>query len=48
VYRREWLPEGARFPGPAIIEQLDCTTVVEPSCVVQRDPLGNLLVDVGK
>ena len=31
VYRREWLPAGcALSTGPAIIEQLDTTTVIEP------------------
>jgi N-methylhydantoinase A len=46
VYRRDWLPERAVFEGPAVIEQLDCTTVVEPRCLVERDPLGNLIVTV--
>ncbi len=46
VYRREWLPEGSRFEGPAIIEQLDTTIVVEPGNSVTRDRLGNLLVAV--
>ena len=46
VYRREWLPEGANFQGPAIIEQLDTTIVVEPGNRVTRDALGNLLVQV--
>jgi N-methylhydantoinase A len=46
VYRREWLPEDATFEGPAVIEQLDCTTLIEPDCRVARDPLGNLVVTV--
>jgi N-methylhydantoinase A len=46
VYRRDWLPEHAAFAGPAVIEQLDCTTVVEPGCRVERDRLGNLIVTV--
>jgi N-methylhydantoinase A len=46
VYRRDWLPEHAGFAGPAVIEQLDCTTVVEPGCRVERDRLGNLIVTV--
>jgi N-methylhydantoinase A len=46
VYRRERLPPGAAFDGPAIVEQLDCTTVVEPGNRVAMDPLGNLLVTV--
>jgi N-methylhydantoinase A len=46
VYRREWLPTDAVFEGPAVIEQLDTTTVVEPGCCVERDRLGNLIVTV--
>jgi N-methylhydantoinase A len=46
VYRREWLPATAVFEGPAVIEQLDSTTVVEPGCLVERDRLGNLIVTV--
>ncbi len=44
VYRREWLPARATFPGPAIIEQLDATTVVEPANHVEMDSAGNLVV----
>ena len=37
----------AAFEGPAILEQLDCTTVVEPGDKVRQDTLGNLLITVG-
>ena len=43
---REHLPTGARFDGPAIVEQLDCTTVIEPGNKVEVDPIGNLIVSV--
>ncbi len=46
IYQREKLPADARFEGPAIIEQLDCTTVIEPGNRVQLDALGNLIVEV--
>ena len=46
IYVREHLPSGARFDGPAIIEQLDCTTVIEPGNRVEVDPIGNLIVSV--
>jgi N-methylhydantoinase A len=46
VYRREWLPKGAQFEGPAIIEQLDCTTVVEPGATAHLDAIGNLILKV--
>ena len=47
VYAREKLPLDAAFEGPAILEQLDCTTVVEPGDNVRQDKLGNLLITVG-
>ena len=46
VYVRERLPSAARFDGPAIIEQLDCTTVIEPGNHVEVDAIGNLIVSV--
>ncbi len=47
VYAREKLPLDATLEGPAILEQLDCTTVVEPGDKVRQDSLGNLLISVG-
>jgi N-methylhydantoinase A len=46
VYAREKLPLDATFEGPAILEQLDCTTVVEPGDKVTQDKLGNLLINI--
>ncbi len=46
VYQRTELAPGMRFDGPAIIEQSDTTTVVEPSMGVVVDAKGNLLVKV--
>ncbi|KZD08977.1 hydantoinase/oxoprolinase family protein [Oceanibaculum pacificum] len=46
IYRREKLPLGGRFEGPAIVEQLDTTIVIEPNCAVDVDDLGNLIVTV--
>ena len=46
VYQRHRLPADAAFDGPAIIEQLDCTIVVEPSNHVSLDDLGNLVIEV--
>jgi N-methylhydantoinase A len=40
------LPLDAAFEGPAILEQLDCTTVVEPGDRVTLDKLGNLLISL--
>jgi N-methylhydantoinase A len=46
IYQREKLPQNARFTGPAIIEQLDCTSVIDPGNSVEIDALGNLLVTI--
>jgi N-methylhydantoinase A len=46
IYRREQLPAGATLTGPAIIEQLDTTVVVEPGDQVVADDLGNLIITV--
>jgi N-methylhydantoinase A len=39
IYRRASMPVGLTFMGPAIVEQDDTTTLVEPSwhCVVLAD-----------
>jgi N-methylhydantoinase A len=47
VYVREHLPEAARFDGPAIVEQLDCTAVIGPGDAVEVDGIGNLIVTPG-
>ena len=46
LYVREHLPQGVAFEGPAIVEQLDCTTLIEPRNRVQMDSIGNLIVSV--
>ena len=48
LYVRERLPLGASFIGPAIIEQIDCTSVIEPGNRVERDAIGNLIVAVDR
>jgi N-methylhydantoinase A len=44
VYERSALPAGARFEGPAIVEEYDSTTVVHPGFWVEVDTYGNLLL----
>jgi N-methylhydantoinase A len=46
IYRREGLRLGVEFEGPAVVEQLDATTVVEPGDRVRVDELGNLEIIV--
>ena len=43
-YRRELLPVSERVPGPAIILQMDSTTVVPPHYTFEADAAGNLIV----
>jgi N-methylhydantoinase A len=46
IYARDRLPLDAGFEGPAVLEQLDCTTLVEPGDTVRQDRFGNLLVSL--
>ncbi len=47
VFERGVMGTGADVVGPAIIEQLDCTTVVHPGQKVSVDEWGNLIISVG-
>jgi|TARA_B100000315_G_scaffold126569_1_gene116409 N-methylhydantoinase A len=44
VYKREFLTVNAKFKGPAVIEQLDTTIIVEPENQVEVDLEGNLII----
>ncbi|NBS74788.1 MAG: hydantoinase/oxoprolinase family protein [Betaproteobacteria bacterium] len=46
IYMRDDLSPGAEFDGPAIVEQSDTTTVVEPDMNLVIDAHGNMLVRV--
>ena len=48
VYQREKLPLDAIIEGPAILEQLDATTVVEPGDRAASDADGNLIIEIGR
>ena len=48
IYDRERLPAGARFEGPAIVHQIDTTSVVEPGNRASLDAIGNLILEVGQ
>ena len=47
VYWRDHLPDPARIEGPAIIEQMDTTILIEPGDVATGDGGGNLIIAVG-
>jgi N-methylhydantoinase A len=44
VYQREMLDVGLTVPGPAVLDQLDCTTVICPGQVARVDAWKNLIV----
>ncbi|RGP37562.1 hydantoinase/oxoprolinase family protein [Pseudotabrizicola alkalilacus] len=46
VYWRDHLPLSLSLTGPAIIEQMDTTIVIDPGCQVTSDTDGNLIVQV--
>jgi N-methylhydantoinase A len=46
VYDRERLAPAMIVTGPAVIQQLDATTVIEPGAAATVDPLGNLRIRV--
>ncbi|TDT99320.1 N-methylhydantoinase A [Azorhizobium sp. AG788] len=45
VFARLELPVGATIPGPAVLEQPDATTLVDPDLVARVDALGNVIVE---
>jgi len=45
VWSRLALPAGAAIAGPAVLEQPDATTVIEPGHVGRIDSLGNVIVE---
>jgi N-methylhydantoinase A len=45
IWARLELPAGATIAGPAILEQPDATTVIEPGLFGRIDALGNLIVE---
>ena len=45
IYDRSRLREGLELPGPAIVCEMDSTTVVLPGCRARVDAIGNLLLD---
>ncbi|TPI10588.1 hydantoinase/oxoprolinase family protein [Mesorhizobium sp. B4-1-3] len=48
VYAREKLPLDATIVGPAILEQMDATTVLEPGDRARSDADANIIIDIGE
>jgi N-methylhydantoinase A len=46
IFAREQIAAAQMLRGPCIIEQMDCTTVIEPGWGAQHDAVGNLLVQI--
>ncbi|OZI67272.1 hydantoinase/oxoprolinase family protein [Bordetella genomosp. 11] len=46
VYHRGDLAAGARLTGPAVIEEMSSTTVIEPEHSLTVDAYGNLIIDI--
>ena len=44
IYDRSRLGAGHRFDGPAIVEEMDSTTLVLPGYAVEVDRYANLLI----
>jgi N-methylhydantoinase A len=44
IYDRAKLRQGDRIPGPAIVTEMDSTTLIETGCVATVDAVGNILI----
>ena len=47
IYDRSKLKQGDTIKGPAIIVEMDSTTLVESGCVATVDHVGNILINLG-
>ena len=47
IYSRDRMPFEFEIKGPAIIEQMDTTTLIEPEDRAFGDNLGNMFIEVG-
>jgi N-methylhydantoinase A len=48
VFERSSLGPGQRIEGPAIVQQFDATTIIEPGAVAIVDETGNVRIRVGE
>ncbi|MEM8753282.1 MAG: hypothetical protein AAGF90_09920, partial [Pseudomonadota bacterium] len=47
LYARDRLPLDFELKGPAILEQMDTTVLIEPGDRARGDAIGNVIVEVG-
>ncbi|WP_300551045.1 hydantoinase/oxoprolinase family protein [Roseovarius sp.] len=47
IYWRDHLPLAFEMPGPAVIEQMDTTTLIEPGDRATGDAHGNIIIHIG-
>jgi len=45
VYKREELPLGESFAGPAVVQEMSATTIVLPSQTARIDEVGNIIIE---
>jgi len=48
IYRRARLAIDTPVAGPAIIEEMSSTTIVEPGCTARIDVTGTMILEVSK
>jgi len=48
IYRRDLLQAGNVVRGPAVIEEVTATTVVEQGQACEVDPYGTLIISINK
>ena len=48
IYERSRLKQGDTIPGPAIVTEMDSTTLIESGCVATVDAVGNILITPAK
>ncbi len=46
IYDRSKLRQGDIIPGPAIVIEMDSTTLIESGCVARVDAVGNILINL--
>ena len=47
IYWRDHLPEGFHLTGPAVVEQMDTTVLIEPGDHATGDADGNIIITLG-